>query len=187
MALARLVTGGALPIINLGSVDQTSDIYSFYSLTKSPFVTRLERILPFWRYPHCPAANSFPIMAHWLTQPWISGVTNEVKLSCDAWWCLWCRGGSDQWSLVTGPLGAAPTCIPHSGCLPQMPAFIRLLSLLLLFVMTFNNGKFLPLINLLILVYWNAIFTNGKVLLLHNHFNPSLSQKTFMMGNFQIS
>ena len=102
-----------------------SDIYSFYSLTKSPFVTRTWEDSPVLTTSPLSGSQQFPHYGP-LTGPaldlWISGVTNEVKLSCDVWWCLVMPGeGSDQWSLVTGPLGAAPTCIPHSGCLPQLP------------------------------------------------------------------
>lgn len=165
-----------------------SDIYSFYSLTKSPFVTRTWEDSPVLTTSPLSGSQQFPHYGP-LTGPaldlWISGVTNEVKLSCDVWWCRGRGVISDHsWRARWAP--PPPAFLTAAVCL-NCRAFIRLLSLLLLFVMTFNNGKFLPLINLLILVYWNAIFTNGKVLLLHNHFNPSLSQKTFMMGNFQIS
>ena len=61
------------------------------------------------------------------------------------------------------------------GVLKNIFAFCDLLSIM---------KTFLPPINLLILVYWNAIFTNGKVLLLLNYFNPSLSQKKLYDGQF---
>ena len=146
-----------------------------------------ERILPFWGYTHCWAANSFPIMGAG-ARVWITGSDKWSEIE------MWCReGGGGEWSLITcdGPR-----------CAPPPPAFLTAQArsawllwncevfwkmLCILRWPSMMEHFFCPLINLLILVYWNAVFTNGKVLLLHNHFNPSLSQKTFMMGNFQIS
>ena len=114
---------------------------------------------------HCWAANSFPIMDLWEWQmEW-----NWVVMLSDGRPCTLGR--------VSSP---ASSCIPHYPHISATDSMIfwRCLKLLVwFFYLTFNNvGYFFPslLVYLLILLYWDAIFTNGKILLLHNHFNPSL-------------
>ena len=110
-----LATAGLLPIINLGSMDQT--FIAFRVSQKVHLSPGHERILPFWRYPHCPGANSWPIMVQWPLDPGLSDKWSEIELWSGEWGVIM---RSDQWWSVTGPAVIHPHL--HSSQRPAQSA-----------------------------------------------------------------